>query len=460
MYVIQNALKNVVRNKGRNALMGSIILAIIVTTAISLIINAASGAIIEDYKAQFGTRVYINPDTTRLTVMSGEQTLQIVPLPDVYAALAGSKHLKDLTLSCQVPSVSDTLIGLGENPGENAIIFSPATGADTRFPTMSVRGYSNFEQVNDFAEGYRGILYGAFPSSAYECVVSEDFAKLNDISVGETIEIIDSVDAKNLLHLKVAGVYFDFTTNMFGDTLTAPAAINVRNDIITDYETAAAFGKDNHRRTDTAVFFLKSPELISAFEEEARAAGLSYDYKVTIDEDAYNKITKPAVGMARISLTFMVVVLALGGLVLMLLSALSIRERKYEVGVLRAMGMKRKNVALGLIAENLTVTVACLIIGLGAGAAVSQPVSDMLLRGQSAEALAESDSSNSEMGMYYAGTQADFNAKPLSSLDVGLSAQVVAAMVLISLLLVLVSSVTGISQITKFEPIKILAERN
>ena len=90
MYIFTNALKNVMRNKGRNILMGAIILAIIVTTVISLIINTASGAIIEDYKTQFGTRVFINPDTSRLTVMSGGQTAQTVPLRDVYAALAGS----------------------------------------------------------------------------------------------------------------------------------------------------------------------------------------------------------------------------------------------------------------------------------------------------------------------------------------------------------------------------------
>jgi putative ABC transport system permease protein len=54
MYILQKKIKNVVRNKGRNILLGAIIFAIIVTTVISLIINTASGSIIEDYKARFG----------------------------------------------------------------------------------------------------------------------------------------------------------------------------------------------------------------------------------------------------------------------------------------------------------------------------------------------------------------------------------------------------------------------
>jgi len=455
MYILQNALKNVARNKGRNILMGAIILAIIVTTVISLIINTASGAIIEDYKTLFGTRVYINPDTSKLTVMSGRQSEQTVPLHVVYAALADSGCLLSADLSCQVPSVSDTLTGLGEGTG-GAVPISPDGGLAARFPTMNVKGYTNVEQLDDFKEGFRGLTSGSFPVSNYECIVSEDFAALNNIKVSDTIDIAQGMVADNPLSLKVVGIYFDFTANMFGATLDAPAAINVRNDIITNYETAFAYGITDPR-VDTAAYVLKSPELLPSFESEARAAGLSYDYKVTIDFDAYNRIISPVEGMVKISLTFMIVVLILGGLILILLATLSIRERKYEVGVLRAMGMKKHKVAIGLVFENLAIMAICLIIGLGIGAVVAQPVSDMLLKEQ---VTAAETNDNSDTGMFFAGTQGDLNAKPLTELDVNINLKVVAMIILISLVLVSVSSVTSISYIVKCEPIKILMERN
>ena len=455
MYILQNALKNIARNKGRNILMGAIILAIIVTTVISLIINTASGAIIEDYKTRFGSRVYINPDTSRVSVMSGKQTEQTVPLYDVYAALADSDCLMSADLSCHVPSVSDTLTGLGEGPGGGAVPIVPG-GSAGGFPTMNVKGYTNLEQLDDFKEGLREMISGTFPFKNNECIISEDFAALNNIVVGDIIDIAQGMVAYNPLSLKVVGIYFDSTANMFGATMDAPAAINVRNDIITNYETAFAYGKTDPR-VDTAAYTLKSPELLSAFESEARAAGLSYDYMVTIDEEAYNRIISPVEGMKKISLTFMVVVLILGGLILILLATLSIRERKYEVGVLRAMGMKKHKVAFGLAFESLVITAICLIVGLGIGAAVAQPVSDMLLHEQVAAAESSSDSGT---GMFFAGTQGDTNAKPLTVLDVSLNFSVVMMIILISFLLVLISSVTGISYITKYEPIKILMERN
>jgi putative ABC transport system permease protein len=153
----------------------------------------------------------------------------------------------------------------------------------------------------------------------------------------------------------------------------------------------------------------------------------------------------------------MVAVLILGGLILILLSSLAIRERKYEIGVLRAMGMKKHKVAFGLICESLVITVVCLIIGLGIGTAAAQPVSDILLQGQVAAAESNTNSGTSSM---YAGVQTNTNAQPLTELDVNLNISVIMTIILISLLLVLISSMAGISRITKYEPIKILMERN
>jgi putative ABC transport system permease protein len=130
----------------------------------------------------------------------------------------------------------------------------------------------------------------------------------------------------------------------------------------------------------------------------------------TIDEEAYNRVIKPVEGMAKISLTFMIVVLILGGLILLLLASLAIRERKYEVGVLRAMGMKKHKVALGLICESLAITMVCLLIGLSIGTVVAQPVSDVLLQRQVENAESSNTSSGTGTGMFFAGTQQDVNA--------------------------------------------------
>ena len=69
MYIIQNALKNVVRNKGRNILLAAIIFAIIATTVVTLMITNTSDRIIDEYKSQFGLEVSISRNLARFIEM-------------------------------------------------------------------------------------------------------------------------------------------------------------------------------------------------------------------------------------------------------------------------------------------------------------------------------------------------------------------------------------------------------
>jgi putative ABC transport system permease protein len=80
--------------------------------------------------------------------------------------------------------------------------------------------------------------------------------------------------------------------------------------------------------------------------------------------------------MSNASVTFMVVVLILGAITLALLSYMAVRERKYEVGVLRAMGLERRKIAFGMITESIMIAAMCLVIGLGLGSAMAQPIAD------------------------------------------------------------------------------------
>lgn len=102
------------------------------------------------------------------------------------------------------------------------------------------------------------------------------------------------------------------------------------------------------------------------------------------DEISYNRIVKPAESLAGVSEIFLIGVLMVGSAILILLSVLSIRERKYEIGVLRAMGMKKLKVVRGILYESLITIALCLVVGLCIGAVTAQPISDMISENQQA----------------------------------------------------------------------------
>jgi putative ABC transport system permease protein len=138
---------------------------------------------------------------------------------------------------------------------------------------------------------------------------------------------------------------------------------------------------------------------------------------------------KPIESLKDVSLTFLIVVLVFGASIMILLSIIAIRERKYEIGVLRAMGLRKKKVALCLWVETIAITFICFVVGIFAGTALATPVSNALWTGD-------------------------------GQISIGLDAITILQILGVSILLASVAGAVSVSRITKYEPIKILMERD
>jgi len=214
--------------------------------------------------------------------------------------------------------------------------------------------------------------------------------------------------------------------------------------------------KEGSRNADgvDAVYYLKRPDMLTAFEKELRNKGLPGDYSVKTDESAFDSVAGPVESLNNLSLTFLIIVLILGAVIMILLSVIAIRERKYEIGVLRAMGMKKKKVALGLWSEIIAITCICFMLGMGVGTLLSQPISDAIMMGQTQESTAGStslvDRLNEANGVTDENTKIDISVNAVTALEI----------FAISILLASIAGIISVSRITKSEPIKILMERN
>ena len=215
-----------------------------------------------------------------------------------------------------------------------------------------------------------------------------------------------------------------------------------------------SFVRESSRNADgvDAVYYLKQPAMLTAFETELRDKGLPDNYMVRTDESAFESVAGPVESLQNLALTFLIIVLVLGAIIMVLLSAIAIRERKYEIGVLRAMGMKKKKIALGLWTEIIVITCICFALGMGAGTMLSQPVSDVIMIGQAESADAGSTSLADRLN----GT----DTEQVETISVSVDAVTALEIFAISILLASIAGVISVSRITKCEPIKILMERN
>ena len=472
MYILKNALKNLRRNKGRNILIGIIMIAILSCVAISVVINTTSGEIIKDYKNRFGSEVYIQPDLEKMMEKAqkdGRESIEsIKPKYDLLEKLSKSEYLKDTIFTASYGGYSDKLKALDQDEYEKNSKNSNAAGGavttgkerseNAKDSKLTINGGLNSAALEEFKKGDRKITDGEMPEKDGEAIVSEDFAKLNNLKVGDTFKVQDPDDPDKYdpLELTVSGIYYDGTESQ--DYGFKHPMMNRKNEIITTFDTLKAYKVkiNNDLILVDAKFFLKDPELLSEFNEEAHKLGLNSLYDVSTDSQSYDEIVKPVEGLQKVANMFMILVLCFGGSILILISILGIRERKYEIGVLRAMGMKKGKVALGLIFETLSTIAISLVLGLSIGSLSAQSISDVLLKSQ---IEAQNQSASGGM-MFRMGGGVAPNVDPITNLNVHLSSEAIMGIILIALLLGAISIGIGIVYIMRFEPRKILSERN
>lgn len=425
MYIIKNAFINLFRNRGRNVMMGIIIFIVIVLSGTSIIIHSTAKAIIEDYKNRFGSEVSLN--------VIENQKKDVIE-PDKLLAFGDSKYLLNKLYIAKIAYVPKNLIAVNDDGSLKQ------NNSDYLTPKGYLISTSRDNINDDFKNGIKIIVSGKMFENDNEVLISKTFAELNQLNVDDQIELSSiSPDEALTVKLKVSGIYEDISVK----ASNAGLALNDSdNEIYTSFTTLTSSALYQQHGLLEATFYLKKPQFLNQFKEELIAKGLPANYDVSTDEKGYEQIMKPVQSLANMSSLFTISSLVIGSILIILLSMYAIRERKYEVGVLRAMGMKKKSVAIGLISEMVIITLICLLLGLAATSLSSKYANELLLKQQIeiSEQLKEDTSLN----------------KVEAKLDVNTAGNIVG----VSILLGVISTIGTIIYITRFEPRKILSERN
>ncbi|MEQ7050844.1 FtsX-like permease family protein [Paenibacillaceae sp. P-4] len=477
MYILKNALHNVRQNRGRNILIGAIVLGIVVTTVIAIMIRNTANGIIDDYKGRFGSEVRLEPDMQKIreeamaSSTDGRIRVSIPSVPaDQYIDFGKSEYLQNSVYTAKTGVNSDQITAIDAELGPGGGVMKRGGPDMPQDEAMKFMLNLLGNTFTEFEDGKRELAEGRMPEERNEAIISTDLAEKNGIQIGDKLSLFSQLN--NMMEgkstdisyeLTVVGTYND-ATDEYSEGSMKNAFANRRNEILTTYETVVQeIQSDMSGIKVEATYYLKQPDMLDAFAEEVYDKGLEKTFNVTTDEASYNKIIGPVEGLRGIAVTFMAVVLILGGIIITLLSSMSIRERKYEIGVLRAMGMKKRKVAFGLWSEIMMITCICLAVGLGVGSLTAQPVTNALLANQIELAEEAANQQPSGGNMMMMGPKSSFpstDVEPLSSIDLSLNVDSALQIIGIALLLVSAASLISISRITKYEPIKILMERN
>lgn len=510
MIIVKNAFRNMIRNKGRNFLIAVIITIITLCTCIALAIHQAGVNLVRTYKDTNPLSISFSLNMNELRNASDDDktNFQSLTIDDI-ENYGDSDLVKDYYYTLESSLSSDTVEAVDDNVrpdmenDENRPEDVPDDKGEGRGQGMAsigdfrITAYSNFSYLSDFVEGSKKIIDGVMvtgDSEDDEIVISESLAEDNDLEVGDEVSFYLPEDEGATYTFTIVGIFeveddenssSFMNMNVLSSSNQMYANVHSVEDILEDMEDDDSKLVQNNGLS--ASFYLTDNDLVDEFEEEVRSKGLSDYYTVSTNEEEILASLEPVQNIVSFSVQFLVVILIIGIVVLTIINFLNIRDRKYEIGVLRAIGMSKFKVSSLLILEIFFVALASLVIGTSTGILVAQPVTNKILEneissytdtqmntqnnfgGEGFEKPSEEVRGNSNDAPSQGGgkpnARDDRNPSQtvtdyVDSLTVHISAITILELFGISILLIIGSSVVACLFVNKYNPNTILQNRN
>ncbi len=503
MYVIKNALRNIKRGRVRTILTLVLILAITASTCVALSIrNSANDAKEQAYE---GMSVTATIGIDRESMME-QQTEDMAGMMDMMRQYMPEE---ELLVYAEADSVSDfyyskaiSLNGVEIEPYETSDSamdqfeqMSGMSGGKSGMmgggmPTGSMGGdftvlsYNSHSAMSDFVNGILAVTEGemfAEDSTENEAVISAEMAYQNNLEVGDTISLENPTNEADIITMTVTGIFECATTDIYADTvyISDPSMDGIMassETVAIDYTDERTGELSSSALTSelSGTYVFDSVEDYESFENEAVELGLDTSiYAInSVDASEFESSLVPLDNLTSFTMIFFIVILVIGAIILIVFQLFSVRERKYEMGVLAAIGMKKSKVASQFLVEVLVITFIAVILGTALGAVVSQPVADTLLESQIESAESESANIAGNFGGNFAGGPGERgnssmfegmqggDVSYIDSLGVNLDIIVLLQVVGVGILLTLVASSVGILSVLRYEPLKILSDRS
>lgn len=359
---------------------------------------------------------------------------------------------------------------------------------------FKLTGFSSDAAMEDFNTGVSTITEGSMfdeNTSDMVCVISSELATYNSLSVGDKITLSNLKDDEETYELEIVGIYKNSNSS---NSMSTGNANDPANEILTSsnvVDLIVGESEDSQEEEDkrlsssvTGSYVFADMDGYDGFEAYlTKKEGGKY-VLTSSDVASYEASLVPLENLKSFATAFLWVILAIGAIILVVLNMFNIRERKYEVGVLTAIGMHKGKVALQFMLEIFIVTIFAILIGTGIGAATSVPLTNKLLESQVQQQESSESSQQANFGrengqqqgpgmqqgpgQQMGSSQGKFSkggdivgpVNYIDSVSYAVDGVVVMQMIGIGILLSIISSLIAIVFIMRYQPLKILTERD
>jgi putative ABC transport system permease protein len=507
MNFIKRALLSMKAKKGRTFLLCAVFTAILIFVLAGLTIQSAALTATENAKKSVGATVTLSanrekamqksqdsderpdPGSFSLTPVSIEDAEKIAALDNVksYSFLSSSSASAgdgitpissdtDDTSSSESTSEQDSGMSQGKSPDQGG--GGGPMGSMTQ-SDFQVSGVLDLSMLSDFSEGTAKITSGEAISEADKdtnnVVIEKSLAEANELKVGDTFKITDSEDETKTYELVIKGIY---ETSENGDSMGMRFNfLNPANTLYTSYTFANTLKGDDAKGTiDSASYTLADPKEMDSFVKSAEKLIDTDSFSLQTNDQAYQQMLQPLNNVASFAKNIVILVAAAGVIILTLIVMMTIRERRFEIGVLLSMGESRFKVVLQFFSEMIVCMLFALVIAGFSGNIVGNVVGEQLINQQTsansnnASDQKAPDGMNAENGqkgrgpggggmqggMGSLGASSQENAQAIKELNISVKPAEIATLAGLGLLISFFSILLSSVGILRLQPKKIL----
>lgn len=397
-----------------------------------------------------------------------------------------------------------------ENNNYGEVVYEDGTSMAWVPPGFKIQA-NNYPNQIELAEGTYNIIEGRYytqddlDDKNQVCLISDELAQYNNLKVGDSITI-SQMDKNELsryldgtdmaiedfdLSLEIIGIY-DNTKELdpndsdtkYMQPYELPANIilmpattyydysynvnktsyeyykNLYPESYVDYEYPDYDEYVNSQSGGSAVFLLNDPLDVEDFVDDYKAELKDFT-KLNANNEQFNKLARPLDTLSFFSNIIVVIVVFNAIVIITLVTALTLKTRSYEIGVLLSMGVTKAKVVMQLFIELIIVALLGFTLSVISGSMIAGKVGDMVLDYQK-ETEEQYNTEDNNNYYYYDTTyfteitQDDM----LSQYEVKISPLIIAEIYVLGLGVVFISILIPSVMIMRFNPKQILLNTN
>jgi putative ABC transport system permease protein len=454
MNVVTRGIKNATRSPLKS---GAIVLMFAISIALILSMLVARGSVltkINDLKATSGTSVAITPAGVEGGFGGGNPltAAQVTTIKNTANVSSVTSTLTDQMTTSDTNLTSSLQLGeFGQRQDRSATTSSTTSTTDTSTadanrpaptPRILVTGTTDPNSIATNG-GTLTISNGKTidgTSSADVALIGSDLATKNSLSVGSTFTAYGAT-------VTVSGIYT--TGNQFQDSgiIMPLATVQTLTTQVGDVSSVTATVNSSDNVTST-VAALKT------------ALGTAAD--ITSEQAAAASSVTSLQGIANLTFAGVIGAAAAGGLIIVLAMFLVVRERRREIGVIKAIGGSSGKVIAQFTIEGLTLTIIGAFIGLVLGVFVSGPMTTSLVNNAQSSTTTTASTTGGGRGGFAGGARAAFTGGAtqlktnLTQVTASLTPQIFLSAIGITLLIALLGSAIPAWLTSRVRPAEVL----